>query len=258
MRRLRIGVSARIQYGDPAKTGYLKKNVYFLELAFARWLQSAGALVYLVADVTERTSTALTFADYAKELDGLVLQGGSDISPQTYGETPIRPEWAGDPERDRYELELLSRFLDAEKPVLGICRGQQLINVVFGGTLYQDITTQKPGAQRHQDTAIYDENFHHVDILGGTRLAGLYPGVSRAKVNTVHHQAVHRLGKGLAVEAHSTEDGVIEAIRHDGPQYIAGVQWHPEFLHGRDDGVLDGAPLLKEFLQASRENSQPG
>jgi len=255
-RRLRIGVSARIQYGDAGKRGYLKKNIYYLEQSFARWLQSAGVLVYLVADVVDRDSNALTLADYAAELDGLVLQGGTDISPQMYGEEPLKPEWAGDPERDRYELDLLNRFLDAKKPVLGICRGQQLINVAMGGTLYQDTETQKPGAHVHQDTAVYDEKHHHIEILPRTRLAALYPGVGQAKVNSLHHQAVNRLGKGLAVEAHSAEDGVIEAIRHDGPQYVAGVQWHPEFLHGRDDAVLDAAPLLQDFLQASRENIQ--
>ena len=255
-RRLRIGVSARIQYGDAAKRGYLKKNIYYLEQSFARWLQSAGVLVYLVADVVDRDSNSLTLADYAAELDGLVLQGGTDISPQMYGEEPLRPEWAGDPERDRYELDLLNRFLDAKKPVLGICRGQQLINVAMGGTLYQDTETQKPGAQVHQDTAVYDEKHHHIEILPGTRLAALYPGVGQAKVNSLHHQAVNRLGKGLAVEAHSVEDGVIEAIRHDGPQYVAGVQWHPEFLHGRDDAVLDAAPLLQDFIRASHENIQ--
>ena len=255
MRRLRIGVSARIQYGDATKNGYLKKNVYYLEQSFARWLQSAGVLVYLVADVVDRDSNALTLADYAGELDGLVLQGGSDISPQMYGEQPLKPEWAGDPERDRYEMELLKRFLDAQKPVLGICRGQQLINVALGGSLYQDTAAQKPGAQLHQDTAIYDDKFHHIEILPGTRLAALYPGVAHAKVNSLHHQAVNRLGKGLKVEARSAADDVIEAVRHDGPTYLAGVQWHPEFLHGRNDGVLDAAPLLGEFLQAARENT---
>ena len=256
MRRLRIGVSARTQYGDASKPGYLKKNIYYLEQSFARWLQSAGVLVYLVADVVDRGANSLTLADYAAELDGLVLQGGTDISPQMYGEEPLRPEWAGDPERDRYEIDLLNRFLDAKKPVLGICRGQQLINVALGGTLYQDTATQKAGAEVHQDIAVYDDKYHHVEILPGTRLAALYPGVQRAKVNSLHHQAVNRLGNGLAIEAHSAEDGVIEAIRHDGPQYVAGVQWHPEFLHGRNDGVLDAAPLLKEFLQASHEHSQ--
>ena len=255
-RRLRIGVSARIQYGDATKHGYLKKNIYYLEQSFARWLQSAGVLVYLIADVVDRAPNALTFGDYATELDGLVLQGGTDISPQIYGETPLRPEWAGDPERDRYELDLLEIFFQMKKPVLGICRGQQLINVAMGGTLYQDTATQKPGAHVHQDIEVYDDKYHQVDILPGTRLAALYPGVRRAKVNSLHHQAVNRLGEGLSVEAHSAEDGVIEAIRHNGPQYVAGVQWHPEFLHGRNDGVLDAGPLLQEFLQASRENSQ--
>ncbi len=262
MRRPRIGVSARIQYGDAAKPGYLKKNIYYLEQSFARWLQSAGALVYLVPDVVDRavngTAGALSLADYAGELDGLVLQGGTDIAPQRYGEEPLRAAWAGDPERDRYELELFGRFFDLKKPILGVCRGQQIINVALGGSLFQDTATQKPGAQLHQDPAIYDDNYHHIEILGGSRLAGLYPDLTRAKVNTLHHQAVNRLGKGLAVEARSAEDGVIEAIRHEGPQYVAGVQWHPEFLHGRNDGVLDAAPLLKDFLQATRENSQSG
>jgi putative glutamine amidotransferase len=257
-RRLRIGVSARIQYGDAAKSGYLKKNVYYLEQSFARWLQSAGVLVYLVADVVDRSSNSLTLADYARELDGLVLQGGTDISPQMYGESPLRPEWAGDPERDRYELELLERFLKLKKPILGVCRGQQLINIAMGGTLYQDTTTQKPGAHPHQDTAVYDEKYHHIEILPGSKLAALYPGVGRAKVNSLHHQAVKALGSGLKIEARSLEDDVIEALRHEGPHYVAGVQWHPEFLHGRNDGVLDAAPLLREFLQASHENSKSG
>ena len=258
-RRLRIGVSARIQYGDASKHGYLKKNIYYLEQSFARWLQSEGVLVYLVADVVERDVKglgALALADYAAELDGLVLQGGTDISPQMYGEEPLRPEWAGDPQRDRYEVELLERFLKLEKPILGICRGQQLINVALGGTLYQDTATQMPGAQLHQDIEVYDDKYHDIEILPGTRLAALYPGVQRAKVNSLHHQAVNRLGDGLVIEAHSAEDGVIEAIRLKGPRFVAGVQWHPEFLHGRDDGVLDAAPLLKEFLQASHEHSQ--
>lgn len=257
-RRLRIGVSARIQYGDAAKLGYLKKNLYYLEQSFARWLQSAGVLVYLVPDVVDRASNALTLADYAQELDGLVLQGGTDISPRMYGEAPLRPEWGGDPERDRYELDLFNRFLDAKKPVLGICRGQQIINVALGGTLYQDTATQKPGAHAHHDPTVYDDKYHYVEILPGTRLAALYPGVKQAKVNSIHHQAVKGLGAGLSVEARSLEDDVIEAVRHEGPQYVAGVQWHPEFLHGRGDGVLDAAPLLGEFLQAARENSQSG
>jgi putative glutamine amidotransferase len=248
MRRPRIGVSARFQYGDPSKHGYLKKNVYYLEESFARWLQSAGALVFLVPDVMSQSSNSLKLADYAGELDGLVLQGGTDLSPKLYGEEPIKPEWAGDPPRDRYELELLQRFLDAKKPVLGICRGQQLINVAFGGSLYQDTHTQMPGAHVHQDVAAYDDRFHRIAIEPGSGLAKLYPGVTQGKVNSIHHQAVNRLGRNLKVEAHSVEDKVVEAIRYTGPGYVLGVQWHPEFHKPLDPELLDGKPILTEFL----------
>jgi putative glutamine amidotransferase len=238
---IRIGVSARIQYGDPAKRGYLKKDVYYLERAFASWLQSSGALVYLVPDQGK-------LADYVADLDGLVLQGGSDIAPQAYGEEPLRPEWAGDAPRDRYELELLKRFMDGRKPVLGVCRGQQLINVALGGTLYQDTHSQLEGAGLHQDTAVYDAMFHRIAIEPDSGLARLYPGVREAKVNSIHHQAIKRLGSDLRIEARSLDDKVIEAVRYTGPSYVVGVQWHPEFLAKGDPEALDGAPLLQEFL----------
>ena len=149
-------------------------------------------------------------------------------------------------------MELLNRFMDSRKPVLGVCRGQQLINVALGGTLYQDTAAQKAGARAHQDPSIYDENYHLVEFTPQRGIAALYPGVSRAKVNTLHHQAINRLGADLDVEARSLGDNLIEAIRFKGPQYLLGVQWHPEFLHGRSDGVLDSGPLLQEFLEATR------
>jgi hypothetical protein len=127
-------------------------------------------------------------------------------------------------------------FRAAGKPVFGICRGLQLINVAHGGTLYQDISTQKPGARRHRDAAAYDLNFHEVDILPRTRLAQLLPP-GRHKVNSVHHQGVKDLAPGFVVEAVSPDDGVIEAIRHTGDAWVAAVQWHPEFHRpelGRD------------------------
>ena len=245
MRRLRIGISARFAYGDAKLQGGLKKNTYYVEESFARWVQSSGALAFLIPDTV---NDSVTLADYASELDGLVLQGGTDISPYVYGEKPMRPEWAGDPPRDRYELELLARFMDSAKPVLGVCRGHQLINVALGGSLYQDTEHQQPGARRHQDHAVYEENFHDIAIEPGTRLADLYPGVTTAKVNTIHHQAVSRLGSELVIEARATDDGVIEAIRWTGPGYVVGVQWHPEFVNPADKALLDGAPILLEFL----------
>lgn len=250
-RPLRIGVSARIQYGDASKAGYLKKNVYYIEQSYVQYIVTHGALPFLVPDVAGPRTTGLALAEYAQELDALMMQGGSDIAPEAYGEAPLRPEWAGDPVRDRYELALLEAFIDAKKPVLGVCRGHQLLNVALGGTLYQDVLTQVPGARLHGDLAVYDGHFHRVAIEPGSRLAALYAGTATARVNSLHHQAVKDLGRGLRVEARSEEDGVIEAIRYEGDQYLVGVQWHPEFHDRPGADLLDGSPLMEEFLAAA-------
>jgi gamma-glutamyl-gamma-aminobutyrate hydrolase PuuD len=190
-------------------------------------------------------------SDYARVLDGLVLQGGSDVSPRTYGEEPLSPEWAGDRLRDVYEIELVHEFVEARKPVLGICRGAQLINVAFGGTLYQDVSTQLPESHAHV-TDQYEKHGHALRFAPGSGLARMYRGVDGPKVTSIHHQSVKDLGRNLKVEAWSEPDGIVEAIRGTGPGYVFGVQWHPEFHHPADRGILESAPLLEEFLAAAR------
>jgi putative glutamine amidotransferase len=192
----------------------------------------------------------VTVADYAQWLDGLVLHGGADVWPGSYGEQPLRPEWNGDRLRDAYEIALVQAFEAAGKPVFGICRGLQLINVAHGGTLYQDIATQKPGARTHRDAEAYDLNFHEVDIVPGTRLAQLLRE-TRHKINSVHHQGIKDLAPGFTVEATSPDDGIIEAIRYTGGPWVSAVQWHPEF-HFPRLGVVDDTPLLYDFLEAAR------
>jgi putative glutamine amidotransferase len=130
----------------------------------------------------------------------------------------------------------------------------QLINVAFGGTLYQDIATQVPGALDHRDIAKYERNFHSLKFVPGTQLAKLYPNRTDAVINTIHHQAVNKLGRGMIVEALAVPDGIVEAIRWRGPSYVLGVQWHPEFMFGPGigDEHLDGSPILNEFLDAVR------
>ena len=233
---IRIGVSPRLLHPQPGARGVFTKMLHYVEDAIAQWLQSREALLF-VLPLSRRA------ADYARALDGLVLQGGADISPLAYGEAPLQPEWAGDPLRDRYEIELVRAFSAARKPVLGICRGAQLINVALGGSLHQDVP-----AHRSDD---YDLHAHDVRLEPGSGLARLYGETGPRRVVSIHHQAIKRLGRALRVEARSEPDGLIEAIRGEGPSYVCAVQWHPEF-HGGRAGFLDGGRLLDEFLAAAR------
>ncbi|HWI82492.1 type 1 glutamine amidotransferase [Ramlibacter sp.] len=257
--RLKIGISACFMHPDPARTTFAIKTLQYLEQSIAHWVMSTGALAVLVPSPTGPTQRGdVTLDHYAQWLDGLVLHGGADVSPLSYGEQPLQERWAGDKLRDDYEIELVRAFERHGKPVFGVCRGLQLLNVAFGGTLYQDIQTQLPQALVHRDAASYDRNFHTISIEPGTRLAQLYQPAVRYKVNSIHHQAVKALAPGFAVEAVSDEDGLVEAIRRPaaGQPYVAAVQWHPEF-HRPGADTIDDAALLDDFLAAAlatREN----
>lgn len=251
--RLKIGISACFMHADPQRALFTGKTLQYVEQSITHWVMSTGALAVMIpspAGATRRGDASLEH--YAQWLDGLVLHGGADVSPGSYGEEPIDERWLGDRVRDEYEIALVQAFERAAKPVFGVCRGLQLLNVAYGGTLYQDIATQLPSALRHRDAAVYDQNFHTVEILPGSRLSQLYPGAMNARVNSIHHQAIKDLAPGYAVEAVSNEDGLIEAIRrHEGGTWIAAVQWHPEF-HVPGSGLFDDGALLDDFLSAAR------
>ncbi len=252
---LKIGISARILHPQPGSVGLQSKTLHYLEQSVAHWVMSRDVLVLMVPTVDKRGllhRSNIRLADYARHLDGLVLQGGADVSPSSYGEEPLEAEWGGDRLRDEYEIELVHEFVEAGKPVLGVCRGAQLINVAFGGTLYQDLPEQLPQAGPHL-TDGYEKNLHAVRFEPGSSLARLYPGLAESRVNSIHHQAIKALGRGLRAEAHSQPDGVIEAIRHEGPGFVLGVQWHPEFHRPGDASVLDCTPVLDAFLSAARD-----
>jgi putative glutamine amidotransferase len=254
-RSLRIGLSARFLHPRPGATGTLRKTVQYLEQSMANWVMSRDVLVLMIPSVDRDGvlhRSNMRLRDYARELDGLVLQGGADISPESYGEEPLKPEWAGDRMRDDYEIELFDEFVEAGKPVLGVCRGIQLINVALGGTLYQDLPTQVGPQIVHRNREIYDGNLHQVRIEPSTGLARLFPQVQQACVNSLHHQAVRKLGRDLVVEARSVDDDVVEAVRMKGRSYVFGVQWHPEFHRPDDDRLLDSTPILEEFLGEAR------
>ncbi len=250
--RIKVGISACFFHADPARPIFTGKTLQYVEQSIAHWVMSSGAIAVMIPSPEGDTRKGdVALADYADWLDALVLEGGSDVSPTSYGETPLQLRWSGDRIRDDYERGLLAAFAERGKPVLGICRGLQLMNVAFGGTLLQDIGTQRPAAREHRNAEIYDRNVHPVEFVQGTRLAELFEGVATPVVNSVHHQAVKDLAPGFVVEARSPGDDMIEAIRRPSGSYMAAVQWHPEF-HRRGEGTLDDAPLLADFLAAAR------
>ncbi|WP_134046374.1 gamma-glutamyl-gamma-aminobutyrate hydrolase family protein [Paraburkholderia caballeronis] len=254
-RTLRIGVSARIFHPEPGAVGLRGKTLQYLEESIAHWVMSRDVVVFMIPTVGHQGMlhpSNIRLRDYAKHLDGLLLQGGADVSPQTYEEVAARPEWPGDRVRDMYELELLHEFVESGKPVLGVCRGCQLINVAFGGTLYQDIATDVPTASVHVSEH-YDQHRHAIHFPDGSTFASMFPGRREAIVNSIHHQAVKTLGRDLNIEAVSAGDGLIEAVRHRRSPFVVGVQWHPEFHRAGGPELLDCTPLLDTFLRAARE-----
>jgi putative glutamine amidotransferase len=256
--RLKIGISACFFHADAARPIFTGKTLQYIEQSIAHWVASQGALPVMIPSPMGETSRgAVELADYAAWLDGLVLMGGSDVWPGHYGEEPMKPQWSGDRIRDEYETALTRAFVAAGKPVFGVCRGLQLLNVAFGGSLLQDISTQQPEALTHRDAGLYDRNFHAVEFVPGSRLAQLYPGTPRTTVNSVHHQGIKDLAADFTVEARCPDDGMIEAVRWRGPSFVAAVQWHPEFHDPADLTLIDDAPILQDFLDAARSARTP-
>lgn len=180
-------------------------------------------------------------------LDGLLLTGGPDVHPRHYGEE-VRPACGRiDELLDRVELALLRWALDDDLPVLGICRGMQLLNVVCGGTLYQDLPSEYPGALDHRPADGRTALVHELRVQPGTRLAVLL-GTTALRTNSTHHQAVKDLAAGLVASAHA-EDGVIEGLEHPGKAFVLGVQSHPEELYAQHPPY---ARLFAALVDAAR------
>jgi gamma-glutamyl-gamma-aminobutyrate hydrolase PuuD len=168
-------------------------------------------------------------AELLHRLDGLILSGGADVVPARYGR-PIHPETIGTrPERDSFEFRLARAALAVSLPVLGICRGLQVLNVVLGGTLTQHLPDVVGHAGHRPELGVYGAN--RIGIGAGSKMAGILGGW--VSVRCHHHQAIDRLADGLLAVGHA-EDGTIEAIETRGEEFVLGVQWHPEEAHDDD------------------------
>ncbi|MFD5798714.1 gamma-glutamyl-gamma-aminobutyrate hydrolase family protein [Streptomyces diastatochromogenes] len=214
-----IGVSTYLEAGT--RWGVWELDAALLPAGYPRLVQRAGGLAAMLPpDAPERA------ADAVERLDGLVIAGGPDVDPSRYDAERSPRTGPPAPERDAWELALIEAALTAGVPVLGICRGMQLLNVALGGTLVQHMDGHA------EVVGVFGS--HPVKPVPGTLYAGIVP--EETSVPTYHHQAVERLGTGLVPSAHA-EDGTVEAIELPPSEgWVLGVQWHPEM--GKDLRVM--------------------
>lgn len=207
--------------------------------AYPRAVAMAGGIPGLLCEQAPEAAAAL--------YDALLLTGGGDLEPSLFGETALNDTVHPDPIRDGFELPLVRAFLAAGKPIMGICRGEQVINVALGGTLYQDLPAQLGFI--HSDAKLR----HFVNTTEGSVLRRLFG--ERFRVNSTHHQAVRDLGKGLRATAHSPE-GIIEAYEHESLPILA-TQFHPERMTGLEGPQVtpDFLPLFEHFVALCRESA---
>ena len=221
--------------------GYSKFPWYALRENYAESLTTMGGLPIPLPHDPDRVN------DYLDRLDGLVITGGAfDVDPALYGASDRHPSVGLKERRTTFEWAITKEALKRDMPVLGICGGQQLLNVLLGGTLIQHIPASIEDALAHEQPNPRDEPGHEVLIMAGTLLAKL-TGVKSFEVNSAHHQAADETGAGVVVGALAA-DGVIEAIEHPGYRFCLGVQWHPEFLISDSDRAI-----LRGFVEAARE-----
>lgn len=185
-------------------------------------------------------------------VDGLMLIGGPDIDPEHYQQTAHPGLRKVTPARDKLELTLTRWALRRRLPILAICRGIQVLNVAAGGSLWQDIASQVPGAKKHDHYPDKREDYlaHSVEIAPQSRIAGICRQ-TRLRVNSLHHQAIQHIGTGLSVVARSS-DGIIEAVEGGDKSWIVGVQWHPEWLVNVSEAMR---LLFSAFREACRANT---
>ena len=193
-----------------------------------------GAIPLIIAFPDDVSKVDQLAQDYVQLIDGLMLPGGPDVDPTFYGEEPHPKIGMTLYQKDRFEIALIKAALAADKPIFGICRGIQIMNVAMSGTLYQDLESQYPELKiQHPQATLGQFATHHVELTADSKLAKLY-GQSTIKVNSRHHQAVKAVGKGLKVTA-VAPDGVVEGMESTDTDLFLGVQWHPENMWQQED-----------------------
>ena len=226
-------------------TTSISEDESFLQMnrSYIRAISAADALPILLP----ASEDASVVSSYAQMCAGLLLSGGDDVDPSVYGEAQSWQCGSISPLRDAFELALCREFLRLKKPILAICRGIQVLNVALGGTLYQDLKTERAHSIAHQQKQKTCYASHPVTLAADSLLGAIFQAEAVA-VNSHHHQAVRETGTGLVASAISP-DGVIEAVELPGHPFCIGVQWHPERMWDQPS-TANHARIFRAFIQA--------
>lgn len=213
---------------------------------YSESLSMAGALPLIMPYLESRIEDEEYIKEFLDEADGVVLPGGSDIDPALYNSYPQKYLGNISPERDRWELKILELAMEMGKPILGICRGFQLINIYYGGSLKVDVCGGNDESEIPHMALMVPKYYktHQLEIRENTKLAEIFKG-DEVAVNSYHHQAVDKVGENLVVSA-VAPDGFVEGIEDPDYPYLVGVQWHPEMMAAKDPVQFK---LFKDFVE---------
>jgi putative glutamine amidotransferase len=246
MARPVIGICTAL---ERARWGTWEQEAVLLARSYVEAAQSGGALTLMLPP----DDALLADPNEALDLiDGLMLAGGADIDPAIYGQERHSETVEVVPERDRFEIALVRAAVERDMPVLGICRGMQLINVAFGGTLLQHLPERFGHHEHLRVVGTFDGADHDVELVGGS-LAARAAGETHHATKSHHHQGVDRIGEGLLVSGSCAMDGLVEAIEMPGKRFVLGVQWHPE---ADEASRVVGALVEAAALGASEREAQ--
>lgn len=225
-----------------------EKGIYFINEDNVTAIEKAGGTPLLIPYMSNKQK----IKKIIKIVDGIYLTGGDDIDPTLFGEEPHPHLGVITRGRDDFEIILIKKFIKLNKPILAVCRGSQILNIALGGTMYQDIYEQiNTNLLQHSQKAVKHHPSHYVNVEKESLLYKLV-GETKIKVNSRHHQANRKLGKGLTVSGRAN-DGIIEAVESKIHPFILGLQWHPENMAVKGDEP--SIKIYEGFISACRKSS---
>lgn len=215
------------------------KEKVCVQNAYVKAIEEAGGVPIVIPVNTDKENIRIQI----ETVNGVIISGGIDVNPILYNEDPVKELGEIHPDIDDFDIEAIKVAIELDKPLLGVCRGMQVLNVALGGSLYQDLSYAENSYIKHNQNAKSYLGTHYINIKKNTIISNILG--EKALVNTYHHQSVKDLGQGLEVSAYSN-DGIIEAIEKKDASFVVGVQWHPEMMAEYNGNMLN---IFKYFIK---------